>query len=261
MKKVLSLLLTLSVVFTLFAFTACGQKDEKTFVVGFDAEFPPYGYLDEASGEYKGFDLDVAREVCKRRGWTFKAQPIDWDSKDSELKTGAIDCIWNGFTINGREDKYTWSKPYIDNSQVIVVAADSNIKTLKDLAGKNVAVQTDSSAQSVLADSQKAVADTFKSLDVEKDYNSCFLNLQAGAVDAIAMDIGVAQYQLSQREKGKYIILDEKLATEQYGIGFKLGNTELRDQVQETLDEIIKDGTFEKIAAEYDIDASSLILS
>jgi len=107
MKKVLSLLLTLSVVFTLFAFTACGQKDEKTFVVGFDAEFPPYGYLDEASGEYKGFDLDVAREVCKRRGWTFKAQPIDWDSKDSELKTGAIDCIWNGFTINGREDKYT----------------------------------------------------------------------------------------------------------------------------------------------------------
>lgn len=262
MKKVLSLALSLMVVLSLFAFTACGKDEGTTFTVGFDAEFPPYGYLDQTSGEYKGFDLDLAREVCERRGWTFQAQPIDWDSKDAELKTGAIDCIWNGFTINCREDDYTWSKPYIDNSQVVVVKADSNITKLSDLAGKNVAVQTDSSAQSVLEDEekQKALADTFKTLDVQKDYNTCFLNLQSGVVDAIAMDIGVAKYQLSQRESGEYVILDEKLATEQYGIGFKLGNEELRDQVQETLDEIIADGTFEKLAEEYGIDSNSLIL-
>ncbi len=262
MKKVLSLALSLMVVLSLFAFTACGKDKGTTFTVGFDAEFPPYGYLDQTSGEYKGFDLDLAREVCKRRGWTFQAQPIDWDSKDAELKTGAIDCIWNGFTINGREDEYTWSRPYIDNSQVIVVKADSNITKLSDLAGKNVAVQTDSSAQSVLEDEekQKALAETFKTLDVQKDYNTCFLNLQSGVVDAIAMDVGVAKYQLSQRESGEYVILDEKLATEQYGIGFKLGNEELRDEVQETLDEIIADGTFEKLAEEYGIDSNSLIL-
>ena len=97
--------------------------------------FPPYGYRDE-SGEYVGFDLDLAEEVCDRQGWELVKQPIDWDSKDMELSTGAIDCIWNGFTMNSREDDYTWSDPYIDNSQVFVVAADSGIENKSDLAGK-----------------------------------------------------------------------------------------------------------------------------
>ena len=90
-------------------------SDQKTFTVGFDAEFPPYGYRDE-NGEYVGFDLELAEEVCNRQGWELVKQPIDWDSKDMELDSGAIDCIWNGFTMNGREDEYTWSEPYIDNS-------------------------------------------------------------------------------------------------------------------------------------------------
>ena len=99
----------------------------RTFVVGFDAEFPPYGYLDE-NGEYVGFDLSLAEEVCKRRGWEFVKRPIAWDSKDSELETGAISCIWNGFTMNGRETEYTWSTPYVDNSQVVVVRTDSGAR-------------------------------------------------------------------------------------------------------------------------------------
>ena len=90
------------------------DNDDKTLVVGFDAEFPPYGYKDD-NGSYTGFDLDLAKEVCKRNNWTFKAQPIDWDAKDAELESGSIDCIWNGFTINGRENDYTWSDAYIDN--------------------------------------------------------------------------------------------------------------------------------------------------
>jgi ABC-type amino acid transport substrate-binding protein len=94
---------------------AADTLEDGEFVVGFDAEFPPYGYKDD-SGEYVGFDLDLAQEVCNRRGWTLKKQPIEWNSKDMELQTGAIDCIWNGFTMNGREDKYTWSTPYVDNS-------------------------------------------------------------------------------------------------------------------------------------------------
>ncbi|MCR5624035.1 MAG: transporter substrate-binding domain-containing protein, partial [Lachnospiraceae bacterium] len=112
---------------------------EQTFTVGFDAEFPPYGYQDE-NGEYVGFDLELAEEVCNRRGWELVKQPIDWDSKDMELSTGTIDCIWNGFTINGRENDYTWSKAYIDNSQVVIVGADSDIETLSDLKGKVVVV-------------------------------------------------------------------------------------------------------------------------
>ena len=115
------------------------------FTVGFDAEFPPYGYKDD-NGEYVGFDLSLAQEVCDRNGWTLHKQPIEWASKDLELETGAIDCIWNGFTMNGRENDYTWSTPYVDNSQVAVVKADSEIQSLSDMSGKVVAVQSDSSA-------------------------------------------------------------------------------------------------------------------
>lgn len=133
-----------------------GDTDkQQTFTVGFDAEFPPYGYKDD-NGEYIGFDLDLAQEVCDRNDWKLKKQPIDWDSKDMELKTGMIDCIWNGFTINGRENDYTWSVPYVDNSQVVIVKKDSKIKELSDLAGKVVAVQTDSSALAAVLGYSKA---------------------------------------------------------------------------------------------------------
>ena len=112
----------------------CGNQEDSTFTVGFDAAFPPYGYMDD-NGEYVGFDLDLAAEVCERNNWTLVKQPIDWDSKDMELSSGSIDCIWNGFTINGREDKYTWSSPFVDNSQVFVVAVGSGIAEFSDLAG------------------------------------------------------------------------------------------------------------------------------
>ena len=167
----------------------CAADNSKTFTVGFDAEFPPYGYKDE-SGEYVGFDLDLAEEVCNRKGWILKKQPIDWNSKDMELKTGAIDCIWNGFTMNGREDKYTWTTPYVDNSQVVIVKKDSGIDDLSGLAGKTVAVQSDSSALAALTDDNateenKNLAASFKELQQVGDYNSAFLNLESGAIDAI----------------------------------------------------------------------------
>ena len=263
MKKKLALLLALVMAFSVFTLAACGSdkkdasNDDKTFVVGFDAEFPPYGYKND-KGEYVGFDLDLARELCKRKGWTFKAQPIDWDSKDMELNSGTIDCIWNGFTMNGREDSYTFSTPYIDNSQVIVVKSDSGIYSLADLAGKVVAVQTDSSAEAVLKEDQKDLAATFGNLDVEKDYNSCFMNLESGAVDAIAMDVGVADYQISQRGDA-FRKLDETLSSEQYAIGFKKGNTALRDEVQAVMNEMFADGTVQKLAEQYGIDSSMLL--
>ena len=173
-------------------------NDENTFIVGFDAEFPPYGYKDD-SGNYVGFDLDLAKEVCERNNWTFKAQPIDWDAKDAELDSGSIDCIWNGFTINGRENDYTWSEPYIDNKQVIVVKSDSGIKSLDDLAGKTVETQKDSSALSALQGDNKTLADTFATLTEVADYNTAFMDLESGACEAVAIDIGVAQYQVSSK--------------------------------------------------------------
>lgn len=232
--------------------TATGEG--RTFTVGFDAEYPPYGYKDE-SGEYTGFDLELAQEVCDRNGWTLVKQPIDWDSKDMELNTGAIDCIWNGFTMTGREDDYTFSVPYVDNSIVFVVMNDSDIKTKEDLAGKVVVTQADSSALTALTseednDENLALAASFADLQQVADYNTAFMNLESGAVDAIAVDIGVAQYQLTSRGD-TFRMLEEPLSSEQYGIGFKKGNEELKDEVQNTLFEMYKDGTFDEIAAKY----------
>ena len=203
-----------------------------------------------------GFDLDLAQEVCDRNDWKLKKQPIDWDSKDMELSSGTIDCIWNGFTMNGREDKYTWSDPYVDNSQVIVVPEDSDIKEFKDLAGKMVQVQADSSALHTLESDDKEeggqaeLAATFGALNQVADYNTAFMDLESGACEAIAMDVGVANYQIDSRGGG-FRLLDEKLSTEQYGIGFKKGNEELRDTVQKTLNEMAEDGTLDKIVEKW----------
>lgn len=230
------------------------NNKEVTFTVGFDAEFPPYGYKDE-NGEYVGFDLDLAAEICRRNNWKLVKQPIDWNSKDMELESGTIDCIWNGFTINGRESKYTWSKAYVDNSQVVIVKTDSDIYKLSDLENKVVVVQADSSALAAFKGEEAtkeniALCDSFKSLEQVSDYNSAFLNLEAGSVDAICMDIGVANYQIKQRGD-TFRMLEENVSSEQYGIGFKLGNTLLRDEVQKALDEMLLDGSFDRIAAQW----------
>lgn len=259
-------LLTGLFIVSILVVTVCGSrwltrdvraKEQVLFIVGFDAEFPPYGYKDD-DGEYVGFDLDLAAGVCKRNEWKLVKQPIDWDSKDMELNSGSIHCIWNGFTINGREKEYTWSKAYIDNSQVVIVGKDSDIQQLSDLAGKVVVVQADSSALSAFTgedatEENKKLCSQFKDLQQVSDYNNAFMNLESGSVDAICMDIGVANYQVKKR-KDAFRMLEERVSTEQYGIGFKKGNTELRDKVQKALDDMLEDGTFEQIARDWELE-------
>ena len=231
--------------------TAKVTNNDSNLIVGFDAEFPPYGFSD-GKGGYQGFDLDLAQEVCNRNNWTLVKQPIDWDAKDAELNSGTIDCIWNGFTINGRENDYTWSKPYIDNKQVVVVKADSGINSLADLKGKTVETQKDSSALAALKGDNKTLADTFSKLVEVADYNTGIMDLKSGACDAVALDIGVAQYQVnSANNTGSLKILNDSISSEQYGIGFKKGNTDLENKVQKTLDEMFADGTVTRIAQNY----------
>lgn len=257
MKKFKKLAIAcLAIVTACAALTACGKSDsanggERTkFVVGFDAEYPPYGFMDD-NGEYTGFDLDLAQEVCDRNGWELVKTPVDWDAKDNELNQGTIDCIWNGFTINGREDDYTWSEPYVDNSQVIIVKSDSGITDLAGLSGKAVLVQADSAALAALEGDRKDLKETFSELTQVPDYNSALMTLESGGADAVALDKVVAQYYVKDKTD-TFTILDEALSTEQYGIGFKKGNEELRDTVQKTLKEMVKDGKFEEIAKKWD---------
>ena len=222
--------------------------DSGTLIVCFDQDFPPMGFVGD-DGEYTGFDLELAQEVAKRLGLEYKAQPIAWDSKDMELESGNIDCIWNGFTMTGREDDYTWTEPYMANQQVFVVANDSDINSQADLAGKIVEVQADSSAEAALKEAPELTA-TFKELLTTADYNTAFMDLEQGAVDAIAMDVIVAGYQIQQRN-ADFKILDDSLSEEEYGVGFKKGNTELRDKVQSTLEEMAEDGTLQEVSEKW----------
>lgn len=227
---------------------AVSESAGGTLIVGFDQDFPPMGFMGD-NGEYTGFDLELAKEVAERLGLEYTAQPIAWDSKDMELEAGNIDCIWNGFTMTGREDDYTWTEAYMANQQVFVVTAESGIKTLAELAGKVVEVQAESSAEAALKDDPDLTG-TFGTLQTTPDYNTAFMDLQMGAVDAIAMDEVVARFQIEQRQVD-FIVLDETLAAENYAVGFKKGNDTLRDQVQEQLEALAADGTLAKISEKW----------
>ena len=224
------------------------EAAKTTFTVGFDQDFPPMGFVGD-DGEYTGFDLELAAEVAKRLGLEFVPQPIAWDSKDMELNSGNIDCIRNGFTITGREDDYTWTTPYMENDQVFVVAGDSGIESWDDLAGKTIEVQADSSAEKALQDYPELTA-SFGALQTTPDYNTAFMDLEMGSIDAIAMDVTVAGYQIGQRD-ADFVILEEPLAAEEYGVGFKLDNEELRDDVQGALEEMQADGTLKAISEKW----------
>ncbi len=220
-----------------------------TFTVGFDQSYPPYGFVGD-DGEFTGFDLDLAAEVCERNGWELALEPIDWDAKDTLLNSGAISCIWNGFTIEGREDDYTFSEPYMLNGQVVVVRADSGIESLEDLAGKAVITQVDSAALDVLEGDQADLAATFASLDTIGEYNTAFMQLESGAVDAVACDLSIAEYQMAANPD-TYVQLPEMLSEEHYGVGFKKGNEELAATVNDTLRAMNEDGTIEELCEKY----------
>ena len=227
-------------------------NDDETFIVGFSSVFPPFGYEDE-NGNYTGFDYDLAKEVAKRNNWTFKPVPlIGWDTKESELNSNAIDCIWSEFTIDGRENDYTWSKPYFNNSQVVVVKTNSDIDSLADLKGKTVEVQTASSGLNSIEGDNESLKDSIADITVIDDYNTAFMDLQSNVCDAVVVDVGAANYQIKEKfTNDTFKILDEPLTYEKYGVAFKKGNDDLKNQVQKTLDEMFKDGTVDKIAQNY----------
>ena len=218
------------------------------FTVGFDQEFPPMGFVGD-DGQFTGFDLELAKEVASRLGLEFVPQPINWDAKDMELDSGNIDCIWNGFTMQGREDDYTWVGPYMANNQVFVVTADSDIASKADLAGKAVEVQKDSSGLAALQGEAELSA-SFGSMTEVADYNTALMDLESGACDAVCMDSIVAGYQIKSSGKDMKI-LDDTLAAEEYGIGFKKGEDELAKAVHDTLMDMKDDGTVAKISNDW----------
>ena len=245
------------------ATTDANGEGATTLIVGLDNAYPPYGFIGD-DGNLTGFDIDLATQVAERNGWNLELEAIDWDAKDALLNQGTINCIWNGFTMEGRENDYAFSKPYMHNEQVVVVRADSDVKSLADLADKNVLTQVDSAALDVLEGDQKELADTFAGGKVQtvSDYNNAFMQLESGAVDAVACDLSIADYQMAA--KPDVFVKLEPLSTENYAVGFaKDGDASMIEAVNKTLKEMYDDGTIKQLCekwGEYGISIDNWVL-
>ena len=269
-KKALCLVLALAMTVAMLA--ACGSKDDantdgdsakKTFIMGVDPEYPPFSYLGD-DGKFSGFDVEICQAVCDELGWDLKVFGVNWDQKLVQLDSNECDCIWSGMTIldSMKDAGYVISKPYYDNTQVIMVKEGSDIKSSADLAGKSVAVQLGTSGESLLSEGGdlESLAKTFGSLMTCDSFLKCFTELGGGAVDAVIVDKPVATSYVQQN--AGFTILDEELGAEQYGIAFRSGDQELCDTVQAAVQKIVDNGTYAKIAEKYpDIVNNLLFLS
>ena len=259
MKKIfviaISFMMVVSTVFAQGSSEAAGDrslekiKEKGVFVLGLDDSFPPMGYRDE-NNEIVGFDIDLAKEVCKGLGVELKCQPIDWSAKEQELATGQIDCIWNGFTkTEEREKSMTLSMAYVNNAQVIVVKSSSSIKTIADLKGKSIGVQAGSSGEEAIYDTE-GFADSVKEIIPYKDYLTALMDLEIGGVDGIVMDLLVANDNINRSGKD-FRILDETLSAEEYVIGFRKGEVALCEAVEKELYALKDSGKLAEIATKW----------
>jgi polar amino acid transport system substrate-binding protein len=254
-KKIIAISMVL--ITLMGALTGCGSKssadnswdkvkEKGKFVLGLDDSFPPMGFRDD-SNNIVGFDIDVAKEASKRLGIELVVQPINWDAKEQELNTGNIDAIWNGFTITKeRQQQILFTKPYMKNRQVIVVNKDSNINSLKDLAGRRIGLQAESSAADALNQSED-FKNTLKEAVEYKDNVIALMDLEKGGIDGVLMDEIVARYFIQKKAKN-YKVLDEALSEEEYGVGFRKNDKALMQKFQSTLEDMAKDGKLAEIS-------------
>ena len=260
MKKILALILAMVMALSLAACGKAEQNDEKkgdtdsakTFIMGIDAEYPPFSYMDE-NGEYTGFDVEICKAACDLLGWDMQVFSVNWDQKLVQLDAKECDCVWSGMTIldSMKEAGYVLSAPYYDNTQVIMVKEGSDIKSSADLAGKVVAVQLGTSGEALLAEGGDLadLAATFADLTTCDSFLKCFTELGGGAVDAVIVDKPVA---VSYAEKNEgFTVLDEGLGAEQYGIAFRADDAELCAQIESAVAQLVENGTYAEIAAKY----------
>lgn len=247
-KRALTLLLAGIMAASVLA--GCNQKADNQIIMGLDDSFPPMGFSDD-NGELVGFDIDLAKAVAEKAGFELKLQPINWSSKETELDTGKVDILWNGLTITDkRKEAMTFTEPYLKNRQVVIVLADSNINTLADMKDKTIVLQEGSTAVTALdSEENKVFKDGLKGEPtLFADNLKCFMEVELKRADAVVIDEIVADYFMNQEtQKGKFRKLDEYLADELYGIAVKKGNTELRDKIQNALNELDKEGKIAEI--------------
>ena len=251
MKKIICFALA---ALMLLGLCACGAKKEeaKKFTMGIDAEYPPFSYMGD-DGKYTGFDVEICKAACEKLGWQFEVFGVNWDEKLVQLDAKECDCVWSGMTIldSMKEAGYVLSAPYYDNTQVLLVKSDSGFGSSADLAGKDVAVQLGTSGEALLAEDGDLadLAASFAQVVTCDSFLKCFTELDGGAVDAVFVDLPVAVAYAAEHEG--FTVINENLGAEQYGIAFRSGDQELCDAIEGAVAELVKDGTYAKIAEKY----------
>ena len=258
MKKILAVVLTFALIFALCAVSASAASQK--FIMGIDPEYPPFSYIGD-DGEYTGFDVEICKAACDALGWDFEVFGVNWDEKLIQLSANECDCVWSGMTIlpSMSEEGYVISNPYFENNQVILVKEGSDIASSADLAGKVVAVQLGTSGETLLNEEKADLTATFAELVTCDSFLKCFTELAGNAVDAVVVDEPVAVAYVIENEG--FVILDEILGSEQYGIAFRNGDDALCEAIEGAVAQLVEDGTYAEIAEKYSdsIDPVNLI--
>lgn len=224
-----------------------GQLEDRTYIIGLDDTFAPMGFRDEG-GELVGFDIELATDAADKMGVKIEFQPIDWSMKETELDGGKIDFIWNGYSITPeRKEKVAFSEPYLANRQILVTLADSEVNSKKDLAGKTVTVQAESSALEA-ANKDQAFLESLDQAPVEYATNvECFKDVENGRADAIIVDEVLARYYMKQNGQEKYKVLEDNFGDEEFAVGMRKDDTALVEALNKAFREQKEDGTYDKI--------------
>lgn len=253
-KKLVKKGLIIATIGTLaISLVGCGSKektntmDKDTLVLGFDDTFVPMGFKGD-DGKYTGFDIELAEEISKKIGKKIEYQPIDWTMKESELKNGNIDFIWNGFSITEeRKKELDFTKAYLKNKQIIITLKGSDIKTKEDLNGKVVAAQDQSSAVDAIGDYK----DNFKELVTFSTNDEALRDLEAGRCDAVVADEVLSKYYINLKGADNYKVLEDNFGEEEYAVGVRKGDKELVDAWNKAYDELVKDGTASELSKKW----------
>ena len=252
MKKFLAIVLALAMMMT------AGLALADTFIQGIDPEYPPFSYLGD-DGEYTGFDVEICKAACEVAGWKLEIFGVNWDQKLIQMDNGECDCIWSGMTIRESmfTEGYVISAPYYDNTQVLVVKKDSGIASSADLAGKVVAVQLGTSGEALLNEDLADMAATFDQLVTCESFLYCFTELEGGAVDAVFVDLPVAESYVASHDALE--VINENLGAEQYGMAFRSGDAELCATIEAAVATLVENGTYAEIAAKYPLIVNNLL--
>ncbi len=263
MKK---MLLTTVTFLSTLSLAACGTsqatsqdnwstyEEEKTITIGFDKTFVPMGFED-TNGEYTGFDVELATAVFDTYGITVEWQPIDWNLKETELKNGNIDLIWNGYTVTDeRQEKVLFTDSYMDNKQVLITKKSSGIAAVADMEGKLLGAQAGSAGYSVFESQPEILKDLVSGNDATQysTFNEALIDLKNDRIDGLLIDRVYANYYLQQEGIiADYNIIDAGFADETFAVGARKSDTTLVEKINAAFKELYADGTFQEISEKW----------